>query len=764
MLEITNNINQELIEQVREYKALFHISQMLAQSLDLPTILRQIVDASVSLIPNAEQSVIHLVDETKCMLKPVAVSLPDTDSASTPILFKAGEGIAGLVIANGKTINVIDTLKDERFLQQDKNPGFYRSLLVAPIKMNENTIGTLSVESSAEGAFSEYNARLLTSLGEQAALAIERAQLLQEEQEQRQLAEVLREVSNVQGRDANLGSVLKNILILLSRVLPYDTASVFLIDNNRVTLVQRVMNSPVDDSMAKSNHEKSSDISIFPQLQKMLETQKPIIIQDALEDAHWVYELESARSWIGAPIQAKGRVIAILSLYKAEIGFYEAKHIDKISAFASQASLTIQNSQLFETIQKRLREVNLLYRISQLLAESFDVENLLHQVSNWLQEQFNFYFVQVILLEGLGEIIEFRRGNSIIGFSQKSESASTEMLGIPGYVARTNQPFVSNNVTEVPFFVANDHFPNTSAELAIPLRTSEKLMGVLDLQHQAPNEFKDDDLQLLYTIAEQITLAVEKALIYDDLQRTLTKEQAARTQLVQSEKLAALGRIVASVAHELNNPLQAIQNALYLINMEEKLNNQSREDLRVAINEANRMAGLISRLRETYRPTVNEEFQPCSINDLVTDVEKLISTHLNRNKITFDFLPDPHLPDCLAIPDQMKQVILNVCLNAVESMPEGGDLHIQTRFDSFQGQILLDISDNGLGISPDVLPYIFDPFVTTKERGTGLGLAITYDIVRRHGGQIEPESKLGSGTTFHVRLPVNQQFTHKKLS
>ncbi len=222
---------------------------------------------------------------------------------------------------------------------------------------------------------------------------------------------------------------------------------------------------------------------------------------------------------------------------------------------------------------------------------------------------------------------------------------------------------------------------------------------------------------------------------------------------MQAEKLAALGRIVASVAHELNNPLQAIQNALYLINLEESLTNQAKDDLQVALNEADRMAGLIGRLRDTYRPTTIEEYEPHDLNQLIFEIEKLLSTHLRHNNVTFRFTPDPNLPLCEVIQDQIKQVALNICLNAVESMTKGGILNVTTRYDLHVKQVVLIFVDNGAGISPEVLPNIFDPFVTTKDGGTGLGLAITYDIVQRHGGRIEVESKPGKGSTFRVWLP-----------
>jgi signal transduction histidine kinase len=155
---------------------------------------------------------------------------------------------------------------------------------------------------------------------------------------------------------------------------------------------------------------------------------------------------------------------------------------------------------------------------------------------------------------------------------------------------------------------------------------------------------------------------------------------------------------------------------------------------------------------------MSEEFQPESLNLLVNEVQRLLGTHLRHSQILFESELDESLPSIPVIRDQVKQVVLNICLNAVEAMPDGGRLTVRTLNHPLSEGVFLSVSDTGPSISPDILPYIFDPFVTTKEGGTGLGLAISYDIVRRHEGQINVESQPGKGTTFHVWLPCKQRF------
>jgi two-component system NtrC family sensor kinase len=161
-------------------------------------------------------------------------------------------------------------------------------------------------------------------------------------------------------------------------------------------------------------------------------------------------------------------------------------------------------------------------------------------------------------------------------------------------------------------------------------------------------------------------------------------------------------------------------------------------------------------LRETYRPTIAEKFQDGSLNVLVVETQRLIATHVRHRNINFDFNADPQLPLIACVNDEIKQVLLNLSLNAVEAMGNGGRLNISTGHDADKSEVWVSVSDTGAGIDPTTIANIFDPFFTTKEGGTGLGLFITHEIVQKHGGRIEVQSQRGVGTTFKVTFPRNR--------
>jgi signal transduction histidine kinase len=141
------------------------------------------------------------------------------------------------------------------------------------------------------------------------------------------------------------------------------------------------------------------------------------------------------------------------------------------------------------------------------------------------------------------------------------------------------------------------------------------------------------------------------------------------------------------------------------------------------------------------------------MNTIIEDVYALIATHLRHNEVSFEFYPDPQLPEIPGLPDELREVMLNLSMNAVEAMTSGGRLSISTQYLPESGEILLVVADNGPGIDISILPNIFDAFVTNKARGTGLGLTISYEIIQKHHGRIKAENNSWGGATFSIWLP-----------
>jgi len=245
---------------------------------------------------------------------------------------------------------------------------------------------------------------------------------------------------------------------------------------------------------------------------------------------------------------------------------------------------------------------------------------------------------------------------------------------------------------------------------------------------------------------------------------TKVRELERRTleqQLTESEKLAAVGRLAAAVAHEINNPLEAIKNALYLLVTRMPADDPNRAFLEIANRETERVSAIIRQMLGFYRQTPLR--QPVDVNHLLREVSALLERQLRRHRVTLTLQLSPSLPLVLGSADQLKQVFLNLFLNAQEAMPEGGRLTVTTHLakDGDRelllpgGWIVVQVQDTGVGIPEEHQRHIFEPFFSTKreQKGTGLGLWVSMGIIQQHGGQMRVRSRPGRGTTFIIALP-----------
>jgi two-component system NtrC family sensor kinase len=217
--------------------------------------------------------------------------------------------------------------------------------------------------------------------------------------------------------------------------------------------------------------------------------------------------------------------------------------------------------------------------------------------------------------------------------------------------------------------------------------------------------------------------------------------------------LAATGKLAASLAHEINNPLQAIQNSLHLVTQRRTLDDGKRQMyLSMAQEEVQRLIDMVQRMLNFYRPST-ESRESVDLQEALDDVLTLVGKRIQHGNVVVHRDATGRLPPALGVANQLKQVFLNIIINAVEAMPTGGDLYVATGWDEQHGELSVSFTDTGEGIPISDLDSVFDPFYTTKSKGTGLGLSISHGIIERHGGRIEVESQVGSGSTFTVSLP-----------
>jgi PAS domain S-box-containing protein len=253
--------------------------------------------------------------------------------------------------------------------------------------------------------------------------------------------------------------------------------------------------------------------------------------------------------------------------------------------------------------------------------------------------------------------------------------------------------------------------------------------------------------------ARAIRSADPPVVYYEGAMEDITARKQAQAALMEAEKLAIAGKLAASLAHEINNPLQTVIGCLGLA--EERLaeGGDVSRYLQVAHEELRRTADIVAQMRDLHRPSRPQDKESTDVNALLEQVLDLSRKQCESQGIEVS----KQMADLPALPlvaDQIKQVFLNLLLNAIEHMPQGGRLQVSTTYTSQPAGIRIAFTDSGAGIAPDVLPHVFEPFYGTRPEGLGLGLFISRNIVEQHGGQIEVHSRVGEGTTFTVWLPA----------
>ncbi len=299
--------------------------------------------------------------------------------------------------------------------------------------------------------------------------------------------------------------------------------------------------------------------------------------------------------------------------------------------------------------------------------------------------------------------------------------------------------------------------------LIVPLQVGNKTIGTISLVRNGKDHpYSSEDQALLEIIANRTAQTIHNARLYQELQNALRKELETHDQLVQAEKFAAVGRLLASITHEINNPLQTIKNCLYLSQMDTPPGTPASDALNMAAAETNRLSNLVAQLREMYRPPTVGQSRPVNLPALLGEVQTLLASYLQEKHVSWQLtLPDPNLladSTIEGVPDQLKQVFLNICLNSIDAMePDGGNIIINFKVSDEKGLAGISFKDTGPGIAKEVQDKLFEPFITTKEKGLGLGLVICYDIIHKHNGNIEVFSEPGRGAQFTIWLPVKRK-------
>ncbi|MFZ6029357.1 MAG: ATP-binding protein [Chloroflexota bacterium] len=416
-----------------------------------------------------------------------------------------------------------------------------------------------------------------------------------------------------------------------------------------------------------------------------------------------------------------------------------------------------------DKLAQRAAQLTLINEIGKQIVSVLALDTLLDKAARLIQKHFNYHHVglftidhearELVMCAIAGDLADRYPPNHRLKFNQ----------GMVGWVGEHGKKLHAPDVSTEPHYV--NLYPeviDSRSELAVPLKMGKKILGVLDVQSPQCNAFDDNDLLVIETLADQIAIAIENARLYEAIQRELEERERIEQYIIRTERLAAMGRITATLAHEIKNPLQAIRSHLDLV-LDFPLSTEERQSsLHICSQEVDRLTEIIERTLSFVRPGEERTAAPSQLPKLLVRALNLASKSLEHANIQVKNYVD-ELPAVRVQADQITQVLLNLLINSVEAMPIGGRIDI--RAEATQDMVTMTFCNDGPPIPDEHIEHIFDPFFTTKPTNTGLGLYVSYLIVEQHGGNICVENMTAKqGVRFTIQLPIAHQLTEKETT
>ena len=685
-----------------------------------------------------------------------------------------------------------------------------KSMLFVPLIAGQDVKGCVSLQNlDREHAFSDSDVRLLSTLSNSMTVALENARLFNEttrllvetEQRNSELA-VINSVQEGLVREMEMESIYSLVGDTICNVLNTQTLIIRTFDHDEeletweyaIENGERLYHDPRPFIWANKH---------------LMKTKEPLLInENYIEKARECGDTEKGvskglppKSAIFVPMLVGGKVMGSISLQNVvEENAFTDSDVRLLATLTNSMSVALENARLFnETTrllaetEQRATEMQTVNKISGALVSHLDFDTLVQLVGESMRDTFHADIVYVAIHDVQANMLHFPY---YFGDPAKSRPFGN---GITEKIILGKKPLLINkNMAEAyDKLKAERRGKMVESYLGVPIISGEKAIGAISVQStEQENRFSDNDLRLLSTIAANVGIAMQNAEAYQKLQVALDDLTATQNQLVQSEKMASLGELTAGIAHEIQNPLNFVNNfsevsGELLTEMKDEIANGHLDAAREIVEDViknlekinhhgRRADGIVKGMLQHSR-TGSGVKEPVDINVLTDEYLRLAYHGMRAKDKSFNVSMNTDFDESIglveAVGQDMGRVILNLITNAFHACSERDKLErakkstggnstidkepyrpvVSVKTEKKNGFVEIMVSDTGNGIPPKVLEKIFQPFFTTKPagEGTGLGLSLAYDIVKAHGGELEVKTKVGEGTEFIIVLPIH---------
>ena len=480
------------------------------------------------------------------------------------------------------------------------------------------------------------------------------------------------------------------------------------------------------------------------------------IVQDVHNDERYVQVHKHTKSELAVPLEINGVLSGVVNVDSEELNAFNENDLALLTELTSQAALVIHNAFLYEKSKIRANLFESLITVGQTINSTLDLDEALNAITREASSLMNARTCALQLLDEtnnrLNLVASFGAGKAYL--NKPDVIISESFLGS---VVRLKKPLQIENVQISNAYQQQDIARNEGlvALLSIPLVFGSNAIGTLNIYKGKSYIFSNEEINIAMALAEFSALAIEKARL---LERIVESEELLR----QNEKLSALGLLAGEVAHEIRNPLTVLKMLYHSLELKFPENDPRTEDVRIMGEKMDHLNNIVEQIL-TFARNAEPQFKPSDINKIINDLRILVRRKFAQQNVQLNVQLEENLPEAKADDQQLSQVFLNLTLNALEAMPNGGILKIKSssselsKTNNKPKNIRIEFSDTGSGMNPELRKQAFTSLLSSsKPGGTGIGLAIVNRIIESHGGEIKIEPNV-KGTTFNVFIPTNNQ-------
>jgi len=692
------DLAREITEEKRleiEQEVVNSVNKILASSLDVRGVITAVKTELKRIIP-VDRMTITLSDKQGEGLRYFADD--EAEELTGGVIYPKKGTAFEKVVETGHPVMIPDTEKSDSWLDQKLLKEGIRSSLVFPLEYKGKIIGTMNFGSKEINHFSDHHVNFLASVAPGLAISIQNALLFEETKKRLDELTILYEIMKISASSLNLDAMLKEIVHSLNSFFKFEAFGIALIggDTGKLIIHPSFIGHPVKE-IDKLVLGLGKGITGWVAKEGI-----PLLINDVRNDSRYIAYDETINSEICVPLKIGQKVIGVIDAQSRALNAFSEDDLRLLSIVGGQLATLIDNLHLYEEIKESEEK----YRTV--------VEGAMDGVVV-VGENYHLKYVNERMAE-------------IVGYSQE-ELTGTDF-----------REFLDEESKEL---VTNRYLRRRRGE---ELRSRYELNVV-----RKDGEIRN--VEINSTVMEDSKGNMNTVSFLKDI----TEKKKMEEQLLQAEKLRALAEMASGVAHDFNNALAAIlgNTQLLLYTVEE---GELRETLKTIEKVAKDSAQTVRRLQDFTRKRIQQELQKVDMNAIVRDSIEITKPkwkdEAQSRGIRIEIVSN--LGEILPVSgsaSELREMLTNMIFNAIEAMPEGGKIELRTF--KQKRKVYVQISDTGIGIGEEVKKKIFEPFFTTKPfTNTGLGLSMSYGIVKRFGGEVEVESKVGHGATFTIILPI----------